>query len=107
MPRRPKFTLIFAPETLEHLEVIERKYHSLIRSAIHQQLTHTPLEPTRNRKPLEAPAPFDATWELRCGPHNRFRVFYEVRPDERKVWILALGVKEGQRLVIGGKEMES
>jgi hypothetical protein len=33
MPRRKKFTLIFAPETLDHLEAIERKDHRIIRRA--------------------------------------------------------------------------
>lgn len=106
MPRRRKFTLIFAPETLDHLDVIERKYHHLIRQAIDEQLSYTPEEATRNRKPLERPAVFGATWELRCGPHNRFRVFYEVEPSEQTVRILAIGVKEGHRLLIGGEEFE-
>jgi mRNA-degrading endonuclease RelE of RelBE toxin-antitoxin system len=44
----------------------------------------------------------DATWELRIGPANRFRVFYRV--DEQRVRVLAIGVKSRQRLWIGGKE---
>ena len=43
---------------------------------------------------------------LPCGPHNRFRVFYEVDASEQTVTILAIGVKEGHRLVIGGEEFE-
>ena len=107
MPRRRKFALTFAPQTLGHLDAIERKYHRLIRQAIGDQLTHTPEKETRNRKPLEQPAPFDATWELRCGPNNCFRVFYEVNPVEKTVWVLAIGVKEGNRLFIGREEFES
>jgi len=106
MPRRPKFSLIFAPETLDHLDVIERKYHRLIRQAIDEQLSDTPEQATRNRKPLERPAAFGATWELRCGPHNRFHVFYEVEASEQTVSILAIGIKEGHRLLIGGEEFE-
>ena len=106
MPRRQKFSLIFAPETLDHLDVIERKYHRLIRQAIDEQLRYTPEQVTRNRKPLERPAAFGATWELRCGPHNRFRVFYEVEASEQTVSILAIGIKEGHRLLIGGEEFE-
>jgi mRNA-degrading endonuclease RelE of RelBE toxin-antitoxin system len=104
MPRRPKFTRIFAPETIDHLDVIERKHHSLIERAIDEQLSYTPEKETRNRKPLEEPSPFNAGWELRCGPRNRFRVFYEVDAAEHTVSVLAIGVKEGNRLIIGGEE---
>ncbi len=53
------------------------------------------------------PAPFEATWELRFGPHNRFRVFYEVDRKQRAVWILAIGVKDGSQLFIGREEMQT
>ncbi len=106
MARRPKFVLIFAPEAIDHLDAIERKYHRLIRAAIDEQLSHTPEEVSRNRKPIEEPAPFSATWEIRCGPDNRFRVFYEVGAEERTVTVLAIGVKKGNRLFIGGKEFD-
>ncbi|MBE7470995.1 MAG: addiction module toxin RelE [Anaerolineae bacterium] len=107
MTPRPRFTLTFAPETLEHLDFVERKYHSLIQKTINEQLSHTPEKITRNRKPLDQPAPFDATWELRFGPNNRFRVLYEVEGDEQIVWVLAVGIKEGNKLVIGGEEFEA
>lgn len=106
MTRPRKFDLKFTPETIGHVAVIARKYHSLIQRRIDQQLTFSPETETRNRKPLEQPAPFGATWELRFGPDNRFRVFYEVDNDERIVWILAIGIKEGNRLIINGEEYE-
>src|SRR5713226_9561121 len=104
MAKRPKFTLSFAPEAIEHLDLIESKYHVLLQRTINEQLTHTPTEETRNRKPLDQPAPFDASWELRCGPDNRFRVFYDVDSAARAVHVLAIGVKERNRLLIGGEE---
>jgi hypothetical protein len=104
MARRPKFALVFAPETVAHLDSIERKYHRLLERVIDARLSYTPEAETRNRKPLEPPAPFGATWELRCGPRNRFRVFYEVDESEQRVRVLAIGVKEGNRLWIGGEE---
>jgi mRNA-degrading endonuclease RelE of RelBE toxin-antitoxin system len=61
---------------------------------------------TRNRKPLEGPASFGATWELRFGPKNSFRVFYNVIDEEKIVSVLAIGVKEGNQLFIGGQEFE-
>src|SRR5687768_938499 len=104
MARRPNFNLRFAPEALAHLDSIERKHHHLIRRTIAEPLRSTPEEETRNRKPLEQPAPYAATWELRCGPRNRFRVFYEVNAVDQTVRILAIGLKEGNRLFIAGEE---
>ena len=104
MPRGTNFDLTFAPEALEHLDAINRKYHRLLKRVIDEQLGFTPERVTRNRKPLEHPVPFGATWELRCGPQNRFRVFYEVDHAHRAVQVLAIGVKEGNRLMIGGEE---
>jgi len=106
MPHQLKFDLIFAPETIDHLDAIERKFHRLIQTTIGEQLRFTPERETRNRKPVEQPAPFEATWELRFGPQNRFRVFYEVDNEERTVQVLAIGIKDGNRLFIGGEEIE-
>jgi mRNA-degrading endonuclease RelE of RelBE toxin-antitoxin system len=106
MPRRPRFQIIFAPETLEHLDIIERKNHRLIRETVNQQLNFSPTQATRNRKQLEQPAPFGATWELRFGPQNCFRVFYEVDSDQSVVQVLAIGIKERNRLIIGNEEFQ-
>jgi hypothetical protein len=61
---------------------------------------------TRNRKPLWQPAPFEATWEIRFGPNNSFRVLYGIDEEHREVEIQAIGVKEGNRLLVAGKEVE-
>lgn len=106
MGQRPKFALDYAPEVYHHLDSIESKYHRLIGETIQAQLSHTPKVKTRNRKPLEEPSAFGATWELRFGPKNSFRAFYEVDQTEKVVTVLAIGVKEGQRLFIGGEEFE-
>src|SRR5512138_3611113 len=107
MGRRPKFRLIFAPEAIGHLKAIERKHYGLIEKTLDEQLSVTPERETRNRKPLDQPAPFGATWELRFGPNNRFRVFYEIDLEQKSVWILAIGLKEGNRLMIGREEIET
>lgn len=106
MARRPKFTINYAPETYKHLDWIELKYHRLVATTIKERLSHTPATQTRNRKPLEEPASFGATWELRFGPKNSFRVLYDVNHQEKAVAVLAIGVKEGNRLFIGGQEFQ-
>ena len=104
MTRQRRFTTTFAPEVLDHLEAIERRYYRLIEQTIDEQLCYAPDQETRNRKPLEQPAPFSARWELRFGPNKRFRVFYELDASEQTVWVLAIGVKVANRLFVGGKE---
>ena len=90
----------------DHLLAIEKKYHSLIRTTIEEQLVFDPEVETRNRKPLARDVDFEADWELRFGPDNRFRVFYAVDSAARKVSILAIGVKRGSKLTIGGEEIQ-
>lgn len=106
MARGSPFTIIYAPQTYKHLGWIDRKYYRLVATTIKEQLARTPTTETRNRKPLEEPASFGATWELRFGPKNSFRVFYDVDHDEKTVSVLAIGVKEGNLLFIGGEEFE-
>jgi mRNA-degrading endonuclease RelE of RelBE toxin-antitoxin system len=88
---------------LAHLDVIDL-HHSLIRKTLREQLCYNPDWPTRNRKALAQPAPSGAAWELRFGPDNRFRVFYEIDTEEHAVCILAIGEKTGNRLYFGGEE---
>lgn len=105
MGGRQPFALVYAPVVKRHLLTIERQHYSLIREAIEEQLLFEPDVETRNRKPLRQPALFEARWELRFGPANRFRVFYEIDRQRRTVSILAIGVKDRDRLVIGGEEV--
>lgn len=77
----------------------------MIRQTLDEQLLFEPEAETRNRKPLQPPAPLGATWELRFGPDNRFRVLYAVDHERQEVQVLAVGVKERDRLIIGGEEV--
>jgi hypothetical protein len=90
-----------------HLEAIERKYYQLIRKTIETQLRFGPDVEAGNRKPLKRSITAGGDWEIRFGPKNRFRVFYEVNQERDEVHILAIGVKVGNRLFIGGKEVQA
>ena len=83
MTRQRRFVITFAPEVLDHLDAIERRYYRLIEQTIDEQLSYAPGQETRNRKPLEQPAPFSARWELRWRPDNRFRAFYQLAACRR------------------------
>ncbi|HHB90382.1 MAG TPA: addiction module toxin RelE [Anaerolineae bacterium] len=76
----------------------------MIRRHIENHLLYEPDVVARNRKPLRQPAL--STWELRFGPNNRFRVFYDVDREAHEVYILAIGVKIGNRLIIDNEEIE-
>ena len=106
MAKKAPFTLVYDPEAAAHLDAIELKYHSLIRRTIEEQLEFEPETPARNRKPLEQPIALGARWELRLGPDNRFRVFYRVDAEQRQVRILSIGVKERNRVFLGGEEVK-
>ena len=106
MAKKQPFTLVYADEVKDHLRAIEAKYHSVIQTEIESQLLHEPDVETRNRKPLKRPIIFGADWELRLGPDNRFRVFYQVNTESREVRVLAVGVKDRNRLYFGGEEFE-
>ena len=105
MARKP-YTLAFASSVMEQLRAIDAKYHALIREKIGEQLRLEPGAETRNRKPLRQPAPFDATWEIRFGPDNRFRVLYDIDEEARVVRIMAIGEKQRECLFIGGEEVQ-
>jgi mRNA-degrading endonuclease RelE of RelBE toxin-antitoxin system len=106
MARRQPYTLVYAPAVKKHLQAIDAKHHALIRAKVEEQLLFEPGVETRKRKPLRQPAAFEAQWEIRFGPANRFRVLYDIDPEGRAVHILVVGEKDRDRLLIGGEEVE-
>lgn len=96
----------YADEIVDHLEAIDRRYRRWVLEEIEDRVAHEPSVETRNRKPLVRPVAFGATWELRFGPGNRFRVFYRIDDTEREVWVLAIGEKVRERLHIGGEAVK-
>jgi hypothetical protein len=106
MARKELYDISYDPMTKKHLRAIEPKYHSLIRAEIEEQLHFEPGKENRNRKPLRQPAPFEATWEIRFGPDNCFRVLYGIDEERREVQVQAIGVKKGNQLLVAGEEAE-
>ena len=101
------FAIVYAADVKQHLRAIDAKYHSLIRSQTEEQLLYQPAIESRNRKPLQRTMASGAEWELRLGPKNRFRVFDQIDDAGQQVKVVAIGVKERNRLTIGGEEVES
>src|SRR5579885_3271095 len=105
MVKLAPYAIEYDSEIPQQLDAIEPKYHSLIRAVIEEQLRFEPEIETRNRKPLRRPIAWGATWELRFGPDNHFRVFYRVDHGAHRVHVLAIGTKERSRLFVGGVEI--
>jgi mRNA-degrading endonuclease RelE of RelBE toxin-antitoxin system len=99
------YRIVYAPAVRRHVGSIDRRYHALVRRTIEEQLRHEPCTETLNRKPLRRPGVLSATWEIRFGPENRFRVFYDVAVEAGQVAVLAVGVKDRNRLLIAGEEI--
>ncbi|HZW29447.1 MAG TPA: hypothetical protein VFF52_02005 [Isosphaeraceae bacterium] len=107
------YEIIYAPIALEHLRGLDARQRALVVDTVDRLLCHQPEVLTRNRKPLR-PNPL-APWELRIGD---LRVFYAVESELRagssdeealsdgRVFVLSVGVKRGNRLLIGNEECQ-
>ena len=96
------YRIEYSPETDQHLRVLTARQRSMVFDAVDEQLAHQPTVETRNRKPMR-PNPL-APWELRIG---EIRVYYDVEEEpEKLVVILAIGIKDRSRIIIGGEEVE-
>jgi mRNA-degrading endonuclease RelE of RelBE toxin-antitoxin system len=94
----------YTPTALGHLRLLSARDRATLVDAVDDQLRHQPDVPTRRRKRMR-PNPV-APWELRVGD---YRIFYDFEPAvdeaaEPEVVILAIGVKTGNRLLIGDEE---
>lgn len=96
------YEIEYSPETEQHLRVLTARQRAIVFDAVDEQLVHEPSVETRNRKPMR-PNPL-APWELRVGD---LRVYYNIQEEPAQlVTILAVGVKDRDRVLIGGEEVE-
>lgn len=96
------FHIQYSPEAEEHLSGLTARQRGTVFDTVDDQLGHQPTVETKNRKPMR-PNPI-APWELRIG---KLRVYYDVEEEPEKiVTILAIGVKERNRVRIAGEEID-
>jgi mRNA-degrading endonuclease RelE of RelBE toxin-antitoxin system len=96
------YRIEYSPATDQHLRILSARQRAIVFDAVGEQLTHEPNVETRNRKPMR-PNPL-APWELRIGD---LRVYFDIKEEpEQVVTILAVGVKDRNRVFIGGEEIE-
>jgi mRNA-degrading endonuclease RelE of RelBE toxin-antitoxin system len=87
---------------VEHLRRLGARARATVVDAIEERLSFEPAVETRNRKRMEE-NPLEAAFELRVGA---LRVYYVVEEDTRIVNVLAVGLKDRDRVIIGGEEIE-
>jgi mRNA-degrading endonuclease RelE of RelBE toxin-antitoxin system len=95
------FEVTFSEEARMHMRMFSTREQRIILDEVEKILTRNPTKETRNLKVLR-PNPL-AKYELRIGS---FRVFFGVELQAREAVVLAVGRKEGNRLRIGGMEVE-
>jgi mRNA-degrading endonuclease RelE of RelBE toxin-antitoxin system len=96
------YEIIYADDALDHLRGVGARLRAIVVDEIERRLAHQPTVETRNRKRMRRQTL--APWELRIGDA---RVYYEAREEpEPVVEILAVGVKEHNRVRIGREVVE-
>lgn len=96
------YRIEYSPDAEEHLRFLTARQRATVLDTVDEQLTRQPTVETRNRKPMR-PNPL-APWELRIG---KLRVYFDIEEEpEAVVYIRAVGIKEGNRVRIGGKVIE-
>jgi mRNA-degrading endonuclease RelE of RelBE toxin-antitoxin system len=96
------YRIEYSPDAEQHLRTLTARQRATVLDAVDEQLAHEPTVETQNRKPMR-PNPI-APWELRIGD---LRVYYDIEEEpENRVTILAVGIKDRNRALIGGKEIE-
>ena len=96
------YVIEYSPEAEDHMRWLTARQQTIVLDAVDRQLLNQPNVETRNRTPMR-PNPV-APWELRIG---NLRVYYEVNDDpERTVVVLAVGIKDRDRVRIGGETVK-
>ena len=96
------YRIEYSPDAEEHLRSLTARQRAAVLDTVDEQLTHRPTVETRNRKPMRPN--LLAPWELRIG---KLRIHFDIEEEpEAMVYIRVVGIKEGNRVRIGGKVIE-
>ncbi len=94
------YRIVYSADIREHGRSLTARQRSIVLDNIDEQLTNEPTVETQSRKQMR-PKPL-ASWELRIGD---LRVDYDVTEDHQTVTVVAIGIKRGNRVFIGGREV--
>lgn len=100
--KQPPYQIEFTEQADEQVKKrLSTPERALLFDGVGRQLSHQPEVETRNRKPMR-PNPI-APWELRI---RHLRVYYEPKASERIVTVRAVGIKCGNKVLIGDEWWE-
>ncbi len=98
------YRIFLEDEALEHLRGLSAGQRVRVSESLRSQLLHQPTQPTRNRKRMDPDRRFYvAPWELRIG---KLRVYYAVMEEVALVVVTKIGIKDRDRVIIGGESFE-
>jgi mRNA-degrading endonuclease RelE of RelBE toxin-antitoxin system len=98
------YRIILEDAALEHLRSLSAGLRAKLAAALHSQLVHEPVVETRNRKRMDPDRRmYVAPWELRVG---QLRVYYAVKEEAALVVVTKIGIKDRDRVIIGGERFE-
>ncbi len=96
------YRIEYSLDAEDHLRALSARQQAIVLDTVDKQLAYEPQVETRNRKPMRPN--LIAPWELRIG---NLRVYYDVQEDpDLMVYILAVGIKERNRVRIGTEVVE-
>ncbi len=96
------YRIEYSPEAEGHLRALTARQRATVFDHVEQQLADQPSQETRHRKRMR-PNPL-APWELRCGD---LRIYYDIANEpESLVTVVAVGIKDRDRVLIGGEEVK-
>jgi mRNA-degrading endonuclease RelE of RelBE toxin-antitoxin system len=99
------YVFAYSNDAVEHIRMLPANRRAFVVSELERRLLDQPTVETRNRKRMDPDKRmYIAPWELRLGD---LRVYYAVEDDRHRVVILAVGIKQRERLFIGGREFTS
>lgn len=87
---------------LRWLEQLSKRHAVTVLDVVPEYLADQPAVRSSKRRELE-PNPLEATWHLRLGD---LRVYYDIDEAAQTVWILRVGMKRRNRLIIRGEELD-
>ena len=93
------FDIRLSESALADIRWFRQRERRTIMDGIERQLVYEPDIETRNRKRLRPNRV--AEWELRI---DDYRVVYDVKTNEAQVEIKLVGLKNGNKLLVRGKE---
>ena len=100
--KKAPYRIDYSPDAEDHLASFTARQAATVLDTVVRQLTYEPTVSTRKRKLLRANEV--APWEPRIG---HLRVYHEVMDHpERVVVVKAVGIKDRDRVWMGGVEVK-